>query len=239
MSLTPLSLQNAFLNIKKSRIPDAAYRGHTFENSIKALVEWWAGVFFRVQNTGHIQSRGFEEIQRLLKSDEYEFDENYQLSYVSLEGHEIIRTPKSLMKHALMKSGSRDVSVQLFTALCRALDIPARLVVSIQSVPWHANAGKSKQVGKKRSKLATPAESDSDMEETIVPVDRDVKGKGRMLDSDGGRVVSDGSRSSTALSPSVSDKGKGKGKRKAGPVVRLRKPKPPPQESLGGNVPVP
>jgi xeroderma pigmentosum group C-complementing protein len=237
MSLTPLNLQNSFLNIKKSFIPDAGYRGHTFENSVKALVEWWSNVFFRVQLTGHIQSHTFEEVQRLLKSGDYEFDENYQLTYASLEGHEIIKTPKSLMKHALMRSGSRDVSAQLFTALCRALDIPARLVVSIQSVPWQANAGKSKRVEKKGLKPNTPADSDSDMEEVIVPAVHDVKGKGRAIDSDGGYVASEGSKSSTVGSPSVNGKGKGKGKQKATPVVSLRKQRPKrlPQESLGGS----
>jgi len=240
MSLTPLNLQTAFLNIKKSRIPDAAYRGHTFENSVKALVEWWAYVFFRVQKTGHIQSHTYEEIQQLLKSDEYEFDENYQLAYASFEGHEIVKTPKSLMKHALMGSGSRDVSVQLFTALCRALGIPARLVVSLQSVPWQTGAGKSKPTGKRRSKTDTPIDSDDDMEEVVVPAVRDVKGKGRAIDSDGGYVVSDGSKSSTAGSPSVNGKGRRKGKQKATPAVRLRKPrlKSPPQESLEGGVQV-
>lgn len=239
MSLTPLNLQTAFPNIKKSRVPDTAYRGHIFENSIKALVEWWAHVFFRVQKTGHIQSHTFEENQELLKSDNYEFDEDYQLAYASFEGHEIIKSPKSLMKHALMRSGSRDVSAQLFTALCRALDVPARLVVSIQSVPWRANAGKSKPTGKKRPKLDTPADSDDDMEEVVVPAIRDIKGKGRATDSDGGYVVSDGSRSSTAASPSVNGKGKDKGKRKATPAARLRKPRPQAQGSLEGNIQVP
>ena len=237
MSLTPLDLQTAFFNIKKSRVPDAAYRGHIFENAVKALVEWWTYVFFRVQKTGHIQSYTYEEVQQLLKSDDYEFDENYQLAYGSFEDHEIVKTPKSLMKHALMKSGSRDVSAQLFTALCRALGIPARLVVSLQSVPWRANAGKSKPSGKKRSKPDTPADSDDDMEEVLVPAVRDIKGKGRATDSNGGYVVSDGSRSSAAGSPSVNGKGKAKGKQKATPAVRLRKsrPKPPPQESWEGN----
>lgn len=55
---------------------------------------------------------------------------------------EIIRSCKSLQKHVLLQEGSRDVSAQLFTALCRALDIPARLIVSIQSVPWKACLGK-------------------------------------------------------------------------------------------------
>ena len=238
MSLTPLNLQAAFLNIKKSRVPDAAYRGHIFEKSIDALVEWWANVFFRVQKTGHIQSYTYEEIQKLLKSDDYEFDEDYKLAYTSFEGHEIIKTPKSLMKHALMRCGSRDVSAQLFTALCRALGIPARLVVSLQSVPWRTNIGKSKPTGKKRSKPDTPADSDDNMEEVVVPAIRDIKGKGRAIDSDGGYIVSDGSRSSTAGSPFVNGKGKNKGKQKATPAVRLRKPRPKlsAQEILEGGV---
>jgi xeroderma pigmentosum group C-complementing protein len=236
MSLAPLSLQSAFLSIKKSLIPDAGYRGHTFENSVKALVEWWSDVFFRVQKTGHIESHTFEEIQQLLKLDEYEFDDDYQLAYASLDGHEIIKSSKSLMKHALMRSGSRDVSAQLFTALCRALDIPARLVVSLQSVPWQANGGKSKPNGKKRSRTDTPADPDSDMEEIAVPPVRDNKGKGRATELDGGYVVSDGSRSSTTGSPSVDGKGKGKGRQKPTPAVRLRKSrsKPPPRKSLEG-----
>lgn len=238
MSLTPLNLQTAFLNIKKSRIPDAGYRGLTFENAVKALVEWWAYVFFRVQKTGHIRSHTYEEIQRLLKSDDYEFDEDYRLAYASFEGHEIIKTPKSLMKHALMRRGSSDLSAQLFTALCRALEIPARLVVSLQSVPWQANAGKSKLTGKKRPKPDTPADSDSDMEEAVVPAVRDIKGKGRAMDSGGGYVVSDGSRSSTVGSPSVNGKSEGKGKQKATPAARLRKSQPP-QESLEGIVRAP
>ena len=201
-----------------------------FENAVRALAEWWASLFFRVQNIGHIQSYTYEEVQRFLKSDDYEFDENYQLAYASFEGHEIIKTPKSLMKHALMRSGSRDVSAQLFTALCRALGIPARLVVSLQSVPWRANAGKSKPAGKKRLKPDTPADSDS---EIVIPTVRDIKGKGRVIDSN----FSDGSRSSTAGSPSVNGKGKGNGKRKATPAVHLRKsrPKSPPQEGWEGN----
>lgn len=236
MSLTPLNLQAAFLNIKRSRVPDAAHRGHIFENSIKTLVEWWARVFFHVQKTGHIQGHTYEEIQELLKSDDYEFDEDYKLAYVSLEGHEIVKTPKSLMKHALMRSGSRDVSAQLFTALCRALGIPSRLVVSLQSVPWQTNVRRSKRTGKKRSKPDTPADSDDDIEEVIVPAIRDIKGKGRAIDSDGGYVISDESRSSTAGSSSLN--GKGKGKRKATPAVRLRKPRLElqAQESLEGSV---
>ncbi|KAH9020525.1 hypothetical protein EDB83DRAFT_2432244 [Lactarius deliciosus] len=52
------------------------------------------------------------------------------------------------MKHALMCSGSRDVSSQLFTAHCRALGIPTRLVVSLRSVPWQTNVGRPKTPAK-------------------------------------------------------------------------------------------
>ena len=241
MSLAPLNLQNAFLNIKKSRIPDPAYRGHVFENSVRALVDWWANEFFRVQQTGHIQSHTFEEVQQLLKSDDYQFDDNYQLAYSSFEGHEIVKTPKSLMKHALMRSGSRDTSAQLFTALCRALDIPARLVVSLQSVPWQKNGGKPKPNGSRRSKIETPLDSNSDVEEGVIPAVRDVKGKGRAVKSDGGYGGSDGSRSSTAGLPSIDSKGKDGGKQGATPTIRLHKPrrKPLAQESLEGRHPVP
>lgn len=236
MSLTPLNLQTAFLNIKKSRVPDAAYRGHMFENSIKALAEWWALEFFRIQKVGHIQSYTYEEVRTLLKSGDYEFDENYELAYASFEGHEIVKTPKSLMKHALMRSGSRDVSTQLFTALCRALDIPARLVVSLQSVPWKTSAGKLTTNAKRGSKPDTPADSGDSVEGVPIPAIRDIKGKGRAIDSDGGYVMSDGSRSSAASSPSFDGKGKGKGKQKATPTIRLRKSrlKPSAQETLEG-----
>ena len=238
MSLTPLNLQTAFLNIKKSRVPDAAYRGHMFENSIQALAEWWAREFFWVRKAGHIQSYTYEEVQTLLKSGDYEFDENYELGYASFEGHEIVKTPKSLMKHALMRSGSRDVSAQLFTALCRALDIPARLVVSLQSVPWKTSTGKLKVTAKRGSKSDTPTNSDNDMERVVAPTIRDIKGKGRAVDPDSGYVISDGSRSSAASSPSLNGKVKGKGKRKATPAIRLRKSrlKPPAQETLEGIV---
>lgn len=53
-----------------------------------------------------------------------------------------LRTVNSLMKHALMREGSADTSALLFTALCRALDIPARLTVSLQAVPWSSRVGK-------------------------------------------------------------------------------------------------
>ncbi|KAF5380650.1 hypothetical protein D9757_007020 [Collybiopsis confluens] len=111
---------------------------------------------------------------------------------------ETIKSPKSLMKHALMQSGSRDISAQLFTALCRALGIPARLVVSLQSVPWKASIGRQQKKTKKaagkpgRGKGKEKSEEQEEQEELIPTVfasgssSKDYfsgeAGKGRRLD---------------------------------------------------------
>ncbi|KAK7690125.1 hypothetical protein QCA50_006774 [Cerrena zonata] len=176
LSLVPLSLQNSFTMIHKSRVPDAVKRGRLFESAITRLVEWWIE-FFEVEPTGHIRSHTFEEIQKKLSSDPKGKGKAVDLD---LDDGEVIRSAKSLMKHALMKKGSRDTSAQLFTAMCRALGIPSRLVVSVQSVPWKASIGKPKPPTKKRK--ATPKgkgkevdrgdqddDDDMDMEEVSIP----------------------------------------------------------------------
>ena len=143
--------------IHKSRIPDDVKRGYLFEQAISRLASWWADTFFTVQPTGHLRSRTFEDVQQVLRSrgllgtsdrkgkgkalppDVDPLEDLFEDSEV-----EVVRSAKSLMKHALKRSGSRDVSSQLFTALCRALGIPTRLMVSLQSVPWKTNVGRPK-----------------------------------------------------------------------------------------------
>ncbi|PCH40265.1 Rad4-domain-containing protein [Wolfiporia cocos MD-104 SS10] len=185
MSTTPLHLQNAFANITKSRVPGAVMRGRLFEAAITRLAEWWSQNF-RVELTGHIKNRTWDEVHRTIAADpkgkgkararDSDSDEE--------EDGEVVRSPKSLMKHALMMRGSRDTSAQLFTALCRALGIPARLVVSLQSVPWQAGVGKpktptvkkkdtsAKGKGKGKEKAIADDEDDEedmDMEEIEIP----------------------------------------------------------------------
>jgi len=174
--------------IHKSRIPDDVKRGYLFEQAVSRLASWWADTFFAVKPMGHLRNRTFEDVQRALHSkglvdvsgkgkgkappqgvDPLEdlFDNDDEV--------EIVRSAKSLMKHALMRSGSRDVSSQLFTALCRALGLPARLVVSLQSVPWQTNVGRPKTPAKhkgssskgkgKAVELRDAESSDEDMRE--------------------------------------------------------------------------
>ncbi|KAG1860121.1 hypothetical protein DFJ58DRAFT_779513 [Suillus subalutaceus] len=213
LSLTPLHLHNGFALIHKSRVPDQNKRGRLFEASVTRLVEWWAGTFFSVLPTGHIKNRTFGENERdlALRGNAIFEDEES-------DDWERIRSPNSLMKHALMQSGSRDTSAQLFTALCRALDIPARLVVSLQSTPWQSSVGKSKfktdnkdrplsrQKGKQRARDTDVLSQDSDFEEA-----KEINSKSPA------EVLGDSSPGETSA--------QAKGKGKAQPVIKLRKTK--------------
>ncbi|KAJ4496401.1 hypothetical protein C8J55DRAFT_484263 [Lentinula edodes] len=124
---------------------------------------------------------------------------------------ETIKSPKSLMKHALMQSGSRDTSAQLFTALCRALAIPARLVVSLQSVPWKAAIGReAKKYPKKTSHVS--------------------KGKVEVVENEGNTAPAvsspmKGGQGHRRDDQPVDKKGKAKAKEEAKPAVKLRKSK--------------
>ncbi|KAH9013188.1 hypothetical protein EDB83DRAFT_2576942, partial [Lactarius deliciosus] len=218
LSLTPLAIHNSFAMIHKSRIPDDVKRGYLFEQAMSRLASWWADTFFTVEPTGHLYSRTFEDVQQVLcskglvsSSDKKGKGKALPPDVDPLEDDsevEIVRSAKSLMKHALMRSGSRDVSSQLFTALCRALGIPTRLVVSLQSVPWQTNVGRPK----------TPAK----------PKGTNSKGKGvergdaevgvSQRDSSGDHIEVDGD-SEDGTSPA---NGKGKGKAH---TINLRKTK--------------
>ncbi|BGO95940.1 hypothetical protein JCM10020v2_007677 [Rhodotorula toruloides] len=66
----------------------------------------------------------------------------------------------SLYSAAHNMRGSRDLSSQLFVALLRAIDVPARLVVSLQAVEWRSKAqsgggSRAKAKGKKGAAMAT------------------------------------------------------------------------------------
>jgi xeroderma pigmentosum group C-complementing protein len=211
-----MSVQDSFAMIHKSRIPDAAKRGHLFEMGVTRLAEWWIS-FFEVTPTGHLRSRTFNDVQsELIEKGLIDAVEDVKGKgrYQQLDDDddmEVIRSEKSLMKHALQRFGSRDVSAQLFTALCRALGIPARLVASLQSVPWQSSVGKPKNTsstakqgkGKEKAPSVTDGEhtgeADSDMEEVPVP-SHHFPGEGERLDGSSSR----------------------KGKKKAKPAIKLR-----------------
>ncbi|KAI0763653.1 hypothetical protein BD413DRAFT_495167 [Trametes elegans] len=240
MSLTPLALQNAFAAIHKSRVPEAAKRGRMFESAITRLADWWASTF-EIEPTGHIRSRTFEEVQKTIRLEvpappdsdskgkgkgkaravEEDHDEDDEERY-GIDG-EKIRSAKSLMKHALMRRGSRDTSAQLFTALCRALGIPARLVVSLQSVPWQANVGKPKPTAKKKGK-AKENESGDAKGKGKAKADEDDEDDMEEVSIPGSSVVSTPRGRSPLRPDGSSPAASGQDKpKKAPPVIRLRK----------------
>ena len=70
MSLTPLSCQNAFAMIHKSRVPEAARRGQLFESAMARLVAWWRE-FFAVLPYGHpVRAVALAALGKLLAVDE-------------------------------------------------------------------------------------------------------------------------------------------------------------------------
>ena len=175
-----MTLQNAFAMIHKSRIPDQYKRGRLFENAVQRLVDWWSGTFFTVSLTGHIRNRSFEDVQQEIESHASDSDS----MELNSDNSECIRGVNSLMKHALMQSGCRDASSQLFTALCRALDIPARLVVSLQSVPWKSETGRQgggssrkgkmpKTLGGSEKSFEGNEESEMEQSNTSTPVQKE------------------------------------------------------------------
>jgi xeroderma pigmentosum group C-complementing protein len=154
-------------------------------------------------------------------------------------GGEPIRSSKSLMKHALMMRGTRDTSAQLFTALCRALGIPARLVISLQAVPWKSSVGNKSSTGRKLSKDAKRNEGglvqagrmteESDDMEAIVtaPGMTSSKEKGKEKESfKHSKTPASGNFLGEGKAPGGSKSVMGPGRRELERVVRLRRPKP-------------
>lgn len=213
--------------ITKKRHPDAAKRGRLFESAMMRLTQWWHEEFFEIEDAGHIRSRTFDEVQGII----------FEVDLEDNEG-EVIKGPQSLMKHALKRRGSRDVSAQLFTALCRAIGIPARLIVSLQSVPWQASVGKPKASKKRRPKgmdafsNAVSQDSDTidaeaddeDMEEVSIPMF-----SGRDELETGVELPGEDKMTSGASTPGS----KGKERTLPSPIAKLRKSKPSGQRSGG------
>lgn len=152
LSLTPLPLQLAFSMIHPKTQPDASRRARLFESACFKLTDWWHTTF-RIEPNKGIINQTFQEVemQRLINEQRKKRDAKGKGRAISedkiddsLPNSDRLRSEKSLMKHALLRKGSADTSSLLFTALCRALDIPARLVVSLQAVPWSSKSERIK-----------------------------------------------------------------------------------------------
>lgn len=123
------------------------------------------------------------------------------------------------MKKALQQEGSRDVSALLFVALARACGLGARLVVSLQTIPWRAekvvvkkskvgagNGGRS--MASRQGMGPDGASEEDEMEEVPIPGVEDKAQRTRKNNTRG------------AGNPKMKD---------PADLYRLRKQKPPPQ----------
>ncbi|ORX37184.1 hypothetical protein BD324DRAFT_579270 [Kockovaella imperatae] len=243
LSLLPHPLQSAF-NIPPSRFPDRAQRSRLFFDALQSLATWWSQSFFDVSDdTLGLRTRPWDEVQGIVDalprltrreilgtsfgSRGDSLDELEKLSTNS--GGERLRSPNSLMKKVLQQEGSRDVMAQLFVALARACGLGARLVTSLQAIPWRAEKQstpkKKKGAGRNGQSLASrqgngPAsdnedDEEDDMEEVPIPSHTE--------DSDGGKAPRNNTKKAT-----IRQAGR---RRHIDPadVYRLRAPKPPPQ----------
>lgn len=152
LSLTPLPLQVSFTMIHKKTQPDASRRTRLFHAACFKLAEWWNAWFRVIPNRG-VRSQTYleaeqerifiEEVKKSREKGKYRATTDSTEDSDELPWSDRLRSVKSLMKHALLRSGSADTCALLFTALCRALGIPSRLVVSLQAVPWSSKSEKT------------------------------------------------------------------------------------------------
>jgi xeroderma pigmentosum group C-complementing protein len=251
MSLTPLRLQNAFFSYSRETHPNERDRARLFDAAMRDLTSWWWQVFVLEPGAG-IKNRSFDEVHAetrhtdliaTLLRDPERLEANQDANT------EVIRNAKSLMKRAVLMRGSADVSAQLFVSLCRSLDIPARLVYSLQPVDWRTSlAATSKSRNRanldfleeaiRTARTGTSSEADEDSDDVeMEPVVLDEAGPGpATLAKRLGRAtsatpsasqasLSGGSIRGSAVDSSGEDRKAAKTAVRP-PPVRLRRPRP-------------
>lgn len=111
-----------------------------------------------------LKGKGKEKVLPPSAPETYDLD-SYYLQDIKESG-DYIRHFGALEKRAIEMRGSRDISVLLFTCLCRALDIGARLVFSLQPVDWRAPSTVSGGARKSKAKPMVKEINSERMEES-------------------------------------------------------------------------
>ncbi|GMK53781.1 hypothetical protein CspeluHIS016_0103670 [Cutaneotrichosporon spelunceum] len=175
LSLCPLRLA-ADVAVSPKRFPDRAQRNRLFLDALQELVTWWSQDFFDISDPLlGLRTRTWDDVQEIIESmprlsgpdimggvlskktktpnskkvngKGKEIEDPILARLEEELGGERLRSVNSMAKKALQQEGSRDISAQLFVALARACGLGARLVVSIQAVPWRAEKVVSKKKG--------------------------------------------------------------------------------------------
>ncbi|TIA90880.1 hypothetical protein E3P81_02336 [Wallemia ichthyophaga] len=157
LSLVPMHCQLAFSSLTPSNVPDPIERSRLFDKALKRLLDWWRSSFDIDYNLKTLLTTPYAQT-----NDELNKKRKAKGTVDDNDQYEVIRSEKSLQKRALQMKGSRDMSAQLFTALCRALNVPARLVTSLQAVPYRLQSQPTNTV----------VSLDSDDSDTQPPTER-------------------------------------------------------------------
>ncbi|CAH7665741.1 expressed protein, partial [Phakopsora pachyrhizi] len=160
LSLVPLPLVNAFGTFTIATHPLARDRSRMFDSALKDLISWWWQSFQIDNSIEGMRTRTWAEADGIFdstfnlsdsiidfkgKRKEGTRKKSFQDAFNELlESGEPLHGVKSLMKRAVLMKGSRDMSALLFTSLLRALDVPSRLVFSLQPVTWRGAGGGGK-----------------------------------------------------------------------------------------------
>ncbi|KAI9254579.1 hypothetical protein BDA99DRAFT_518764 [Phascolomyces articulosus] len=113
-----------------------------FEKSIKWLMTWWKG-YFTLTGAG-LGTRAYDEYE-FFKDFDFTKDDNLALDILKkrdMVDGENIQTAMDFVDKLVSKEGFRDISAELFVAILRALSFDARLVCSLQPVPYRIPAAK-------------------------------------------------------------------------------------------------
>ena len=159
MSKVPLRIQTAFQSISRVTTPAENDRARLFDAALHSLVSWWWQCFDVVEDlegertrtfaevAAELEARGITSMDDLIAPDEDDASarngKGKARKALPFAPHEVVRSVQSLMKRSVTFKGTRDMSAQLFTATCRALGIPARLVCSLQPVSWRTTTAKA------------------------------------------------------------------------------------------------
>lgn len=140
LSQAPLSVTTPFQTAKS--LDSGLDRSRAFEAALQDLVSWWWRSFDIDTAVPGLECLNFAKAYAKQPVPELPLDSDTSLSdqqkrkiLAGIPGDHI-RGGKSLSLRAVQMAGSSDISAQLFVSLCTAMDVPARLVISLQPLEW-------------------------------------------------------------------------------------------------------
>lgn len=206
LSGVPVNILNAFSTFNKTTHPNERDRSRMFDHALKDLLSWWWQSFEVEEGKGirrrlpsdvdeelvslglippealfvpEIKEKGkgkeTEASLKAAKRKQLKAGKTFDQTTKGLGDY--ARSVNTLEKAAIYKRGSADLSAQLFVALCRAMNIPARLIFSLQPFDWRAPSSLAQGRTPRARKMDTEAGSSDEEGTPKVTPTRGRKGK--------------------------------------------------------------